>query len=141
MPAAIRMVKSPAVPEPPPGLFSNCLVVGDMIHISGQHAGAPQGAIGGGSMLEQSREAFRRVLALISAAGGTADDVVKLNVYLCDMTRRAEFSAARREFFAEPFPCSTLVGVSALAGSDLLVEIDALAIIGVGGRQSAARSA
>ena len=140
MATALRKVTSPAVPEPPPGLFSNCLVVGDTIHISGQHAGAPQGAVGGGSMLEQSREAFRRVFALIEAAGGSADDVVKLNVYLCDMTRRAEFSAARREFFAEPFPCSTLVGVSALAGADLLVEIDALAVIGAGGRRSAAHS-
>jgi enamine deaminase RidA (YjgF/YER057c/UK114 family) len=140
MPATIHKVTSPAVPEPPPGLFSNCLVVGDTIHISGQHAGSPQGAVGGGSMLEQSREAFRRVLALIAAAGGTADDVVKLNIYLCDMTRRAELSAARREFFAEPFPCSTLVGVSALASPDLLVEIDAVAVLGSGGRHSAART-
>jgi enamine deaminase RidA (YjgF/YER057c/UK114 family) len=141
MPATMRRVTSPAVPEPPPGLFSNCLVVGDTIHISGQHAGSPQGAVGGGSMLEQSREAFRRVLALIAAAGGTADDVVKLNIYLCDMTRRAELGAARREFFAEPFPCSTLVGVSALASPDLLVEIDAVAVLGAGGRRSAARTA
>jgi len=139
MASAVRKITTPAAPEPPPGLFSNCLVVGNTIHISGQHAGSPQGAIGGSSMLEQSREAFRRVLALITAAGGTADDVMKLTIYLCDMTRRAEFSAARREFFAEPFPCSTLVGVSALAGPDLLVEIDALAVFGAGGRQSTAR--
>ncbi len=138
MPATVRKVTSPTVAEPPPGLFSNCLVVGDTIHISGQHAGSPQGPVGGASMLEQSREAFRRVLALIAAAGGSAGDVVKLNVYLCDMSRRAELSAARREFFAEPFPCSTLVGVSALADAGLLVEIDALAVIGAGGRRSAA---
>jgi 2-iminobutanoate/2-iminopropanoate deaminase len=140
MPVTIHRVTSPAVPEPPPGLFSNCLVIGATIHISGQHAGSPQGAVGGGSMLEQSREAFRRVLALIAAAGGTADDVVKLNIYLCDMARRAELSAARREFFAEPCPCSTLLGVSALASPDLLVEIDAIAVVGAGGRRSAART-
>jgi 2-iminobutanoate/2-iminopropanoate deaminase len=139
MSATMRLVTSPAVPEPPPGLFSNCLVVGDTIHISGQHAGSSQGAVGGSSMLEQSREAFRRVLALIAAAGATADDVVKLTIYLCDITRRAELSAARREFFTEPFPCSTLIGVSSLAGPELLVEIDALAVIGAGGRRSAAR--
>lgn len=137
--SVVRMVTSPAVPEPPSGLFSNCLVVGSTIHISGQHAGSPQGPIGGASMLQQSREAIRRVLALIAAAGATADDVVKLTIYLCDMTRRAEFSAARREFFADPLPCSTLVGVAALASPDLLVEIDALAVIGAGGRQSVLR--
>jgi 2-iminobutanoate/2-iminopropanoate deaminase len=138
MPArsTIRAVVSPEVSEPPAGLFSNCLVVGDMIHVSGQHAGSPQGAVGGNSMLDQSREALRRLLRLIEAAGGTADDVVKLTVYLCDMERKADFSVARREVFAEPLPCSTLVGVNALVGADLLVEVDAIAMIGSGGRRA-----
>jgi 2-iminobutanoate/2-iminopropanoate deaminase len=138
MPArsTIRAVISPEVSEPPAGLFSNCLLVGDTIHVSGQHAGGPDGPVGGGSMLHQSREALRRVLRLIEAAGGTADDVVKLTVYLCDMDRRADFSIARREVFAEPLPCSTLVGVSALVNADLLVEVDAIAMIGSGGRQT-----
>jgi enamine deaminase RidA (YjgF/YER057c/UK114 family) len=132
--AAMRMVKSRAVPEPPSGLYSNCFVVDNTIHIAGQHAGITGDAVGGRSVLEQSREAFRRVLALIEAAGGTANDVVKLTIYLCDMSRKAEVSAARREVFAEPLPCSTLVGVSALAEPWLLVEIDAVAVIGAGGR-------
>jgi 2-iminobutanoate/2-iminopropanoate deaminase len=131
----ISAVTSAAVPEPPPGLFSNCLVAGDTIYVSGQHAGTSEGAVGGHSMLHQSREAFRRVLCLIKAAGGTADDVVKLTIYLRDMDHRAEVSAARRELFAEPLPCSTLVGVNALVAADLLVEIDAIAILGSGGRQ------
>ncbi|MBX3551756.1 MAG: RidA family protein [Pseudolabrys sp.] len=133
---SIRPVRAPDVPEPPPGLYSNCLVVGDTIHVSGQHAGTPQGAVGGNSVLEQSREALRRVLILIKAAGGSANDVVKLNVYLCDMSRRADVSAARREVFAEPMPCSTLVGVSSLVNPDLLVEIEAVAVIGHGGRRT-----
>lgn len=132
--STIRVVTAPQVPEPPPGLFSNCLVVGDTIHISGQHAGSAGGAIGGNSVLNQTREALRRVLSLINAAGGSADDVVKLTVYLCDMSRKSDVSAARREVFAEPLPCSTLVGVNALADPDLLVEIDAIAVIGAGGR-------
>jgi enamine deaminase RidA (YjgF/YER057c/UK114 family) len=136
---AIRAITSPSVAEPPPGLFSNCLVVGDTIHVSGQHAGTPDGAVGGSSMLEQAREALRRVLALIQAAGGTADDVVKLTVYICDMARRTDISTARREVFAEPLPCSTLIGVNALVSPDLLVEIDAIAILGSGGRQVADR--
>ncbi|MGC1780016.1 MAG: RidA family protein [Xanthobacteraceae bacterium] len=140
MPRSIRTVTSPAVPEPPPGLFSNCLVVGEVIHVSGQHAGTPRGAVGGASMLMQAREAFGRVLALVRAAGGCTDDVLKVTIYVCDMSRRAEVSAARREVFDEPFPCSTLVGVSALAQPDLLVEIDAIAVIGAGGRCAAGRS-
>jgi len=127
---AIRQVTTPAVPEPPPGLFSNCLLAGDTIHISGQHAGSPQGPVGGTSVLEQTREALKRVLALIRAAGGDATSVVKLTVYLRDMSRKAEVSAARREVFAEPMPCSTLIGVNELVAPDLLVEVDAIAVIG-----------
>ncbi|MBI1200875.1 MAG: RidA family protein [Rhodopseudomonas sp.] len=136
-PPTIRVVTAPQVPEPPPGLFSNCLVVGDTIHISGQHAGSAQGAVGGNSVLNQTREALRRVLSLINAAGGSARDVVKLTVYLCDMSRKADVSAARREVFVDPLPCSTLVGVNALVDPDLLVEIDAIAVIGAGDRQIA----
>lgn len=88
---------------------------------------------GGNSVFEQTREALKRILALIDAAGGTAADVVKLTIYLCDMSRRAEISAARREFFAEPLPCSTLIGINALVTPDLLVEIDAIAVAGAGG--------
>jgi 2-iminobutanoate/2-iminopropanoate deaminase len=134
---SIRAVISPEVAEPPPGLFTNCLITGDTIHISGQHAGTPDGAVGGDSMLAQSREAFRRVLALIEAAGGSADNVVKLTIYVCDMTRRVEVSSARREYFAEPLPCSTLVGVNALVSPDLLIEIDAIAILGASRSQIA----
>jgi 2-iminobutanoate/2-iminopropanoate deaminase len=133
---AIRAVTTPKVPEPPPGIYTNCFVVGDTIYISGQHAGTPNGAVGGNSMLEQTREAFRRVLALIEAAGGTADNVVKVTVYVCDMARRAEIGQVRRELFAEPMPCSTMVGVNTLVTPDLLVEIDAIAIFGAGRSQT-----
>ncbi|MBN9051100.1 MAG: RidA family protein [Rhizobiales bacterium] len=136
--APIQVIRAPDVPEPPPGLFSNCIVVGDTIHVSGQHAGTTQGVVGGTSVLEQSREALRRVLTLIKAAGGTANDVVKLNVYLCNMDHRADVSTARREVFTEPMPCSTLVGVSSLVSPDLLVEIEAVAVVGHGGRTTKA---
>ena len=130
----VRKVVTPWVQEPPPGTFSHCLVAGGQIYISGQHAGTQTGVIGEGNVFEQSREALRRIIVLVRAGGGMASDIVKLTVYLTDIERRAEVSAARREVFIEPFPCSTLVGVKALAGHELLVEIDAVAIIGAGAR-------
>ncbi|MFT8242932.1 RidA family protein [Roseomonas sp. BN140053] len=121
------------MPEPPPGLFSNALVVGSTVYLSGQHAGAPGGGLlGDGSVLDQTRQALRKLVALVEAAGGSAADIVKLTVYLADMDRKAEVSAARREFFRDPLPCSTLVGVNALAAPDLLVEVDAVAVLGAG---------
>ena len=129
----VRQVTTAAVPEPPPGLFSNCLIVGNTVYLSGQHAGAPGGGLlGDGSPEDQARQALRKLVALVEAAGGAASDIVKLNVFLTDMAHRQAVSAARREFFSEPFPCSTLVGTSALVQPDLVVEIEAVAVIGAG---------
>lgn len=131
----IRRITSPDVPEPPPGLFSNCLAVGDTLYVSGQHAGAPGGGLlGDGSMHDQTRQALLKIRALVEAAGGTLADIVKLTVFVTDIGRRNEVSAARREFFGgEPLPCSTLVEVSGFVAPELLVEIEAIAVIGAGG--------
>lgn len=132
----MRKIITPAVPEPPPGSFSNCLVVGDTVYVSGQHAGASGGGIlGDGSMLDQTRQALKKIKAIVEAAGATMADIVKLTVYVTDISKRAEVSAARREFFSGDFPCSTLVGITALAAPGLLVEIDATAIIGAAARR------
>jgi enamine deaminase RidA (YjgF/YER057c/UK114 family) len=80
------------------------------------------------------RPRFPGVLAkikhLLEAAGGHMDDVVKVNIFVTDITRREEVWKARREFFTGNFPVSTLVEVSALATPELLVEIEAVAILG-----------
>lgn len=127
----LRKIVTPDVPEPPPGTFSNCLVVGDTIYISGQHAGNPAGGIlGTGSMESQARETLTKIKALIEAAGGTMADIVKLNTYTTDVTKWAEIGRARREFFEGDFPCSTLVEIRRLVDSELHIEIEAVAVIG-----------
>ncbi len=129
MSARFRRVTAPAVPEPPPGLFSNCLVAGDTIYVSGQHAGGAGGAPEGDrSMAGQTRTTLARIKVLVEAAGATMDDVVKLTVFTTDIGQRAAISEARRAFFAGDFPCSTLVEVRGLVHPDLIVEIEAVAI-------------
>jgi enamine deaminase RidA (YjgF/YER057c/UK114 family) len=61
-------------------------------------------------------------------------DIVKLGVFTTDIGQRTAISEARREFFAGDFPCSTLVEVKGLVHPDLLVEIEAIAVIGGGTR-------
>jgi enamine deaminase RidA (YjgF/YER057c/UK114 family) len=130
----IRKVVSPEVPEPPPGLFSNCLVAGGVVYLSGLHAGAPGGGVlGDRSVADQTRRTLGKIRSLVEAAGASMADIVKLTVYVTDISRRAEVSAARREFFEGDFPCSTLVEVSALVAPELSVEIDAIAVIGASG--------
>lgn len=130
---AYRKVTSPEVPEPPGEIFSQSLVSGNTVHISGQHAGVPGGGVlGDGSVADQARHSFRRVIALVEAAGGTAADIAKLTIYLTRIEDRPAIGPVRREFFSDPMPCSTLVGISALAAPDLLIEVDAVAILGAG---------
>lgn len=126
----IRRITSPRVPEPP-APFSQCLVVGDQVFLSGMTAAAPDGTSSGGDdMAAQTRACLEKVGHLLAAAGASMADIVKLTIYTTDIARRAEISAARRGLLAEPYPCSTLVEVKGLASAGLLVEIDAVAIIG-----------
>lgn len=128
---SIRRVTTPAVPEPPGGMFSNCLVVGNQVFLSGMTASGTDGkAIGGDSMEAQARAVFAKVRELVEAAGASVADVVKLTIYVTDITRRAEIGKARADAFPGQKPCSTLVEVKGLVAPDLLIEVDAVAIIG-----------
>jgi enamine deaminase RidA (YjgF/YER057c/UK114 family) len=125
----LKRVHSPDVAEPPPGSFSQCLVAGDTIFISGQVARTEDGRIGGdGSMLSQATIVLGKIKALVEAAGGTMADIAKLSIFVTDITKRAEIGEARRKFFTGDFPCSTLVQVSSLVEPGLLIEIEATAV-------------
>jgi 2-iminobutanoate/2-iminopropanoate deaminase len=130
-----RKVTTPKVPEPPGGIYTNCFVVGDQVLMSGMTAGGPDGKpIGGDSMEAQARAVFTKIKHLVEAAGATMDDVVKMTVYVTDMSKRPELGKVRSEFFPNDKPCSTLVEIKSLAGPGLLIEIDATAMIGAGAR-------
>lgn len=127
----IRRVTSPAVPEPPPGLWSNCRVVDGIAYLSGftardQALRAPEGA----SMEAQARIIFGKMQALLEAAGGCMADMVKLTIFVTDITQREAVWKARREFFEGDFPACSLVEVSALAEPSILVEIEGVAHLG-----------
>lgn len=128
-----RRVTSPKAPEPPPQLWSNCLVVGDQIFVAGLTARSGETILGGDSMYEQSKAIFAKIAALLEAADAKMDDVVKMTIYVTDIARNQEVWKARREFFTGDYPVSTLVQVAALAIPQLIVEIDVIAIRGAGG--------
>jgi enamine deaminase RidA (YjgF/YER057c/UK114 family) len=128
-----RRVSHPQVPDPPPHTWSNCLVVGDHVFIAGMTARSGTEVVGGDSMYGQARAILTKIKHLMDAAGGTMDDIVKVVIFVTDITRREEVWRARREFFTGDFPVSTLVEVRALAAPALLVEIEAMALLGAGG--------
>ena len=127
----IRRVTSPAVPEPAAGLWSNCLVVDGIAYLSGftardQTLQAPAEA----DMYAQSCVIFGKMQSLLEAAGGCMADMVKLTIFVTDITQREAVWKARREFFTGDFPACSLVEVSALAAPTILVEIEGVAYLG-----------
>jgi 2-iminobutanoate/2-iminopropanoate deaminase len=130
----IRRVTSPQVAEPPPGTWSNCLVVNGVAYISGMVARGNDGKVIAGDEYEQAKLSFAKIRSIVEAAGGTMADVVKITIFVTDITQRAKVWQARREVFAGDFPASTLVQVAALAEPSVKVEIEAIAHIGAGKR-------
>lgn len=132
---SIRRVTSPAVAEAEPGLWSNCLVVGEIAYFSGLTArGADGKSIVGKDEYEQTKAIFGKFKALIEAAGGAMADLVKITVFVTRIDNRQQVWDARREFFTGDFPTSALVEVSRLASPDILVEIEGIAHLGAGNR-------
>ena len=124
-------ITSEHVAEPQPETWSNCKVVGDQIFVSGMVSGYQDGEIAGGNdMYLQSRLIFEKIQHLMTAAGGVMADIAKVTIFVTDITQREEVWRARREFFSGDFPCSTLVEVAALAVPGLLVEIEAVGVLG-----------
>ena len=129
-----KRISSPQVPEPPPQTWSNCLVIGDHVFVSGMTCRTGTDIVGGDSMYGQAKAVFGKIQNLMEAAGGRMDDIVKVTIFVTDIKRREEVWKARREHFTGDFPASTLVEVSALAAPELLVEVEAIGILGAGGR-------
>ena len=104
-----------------------------MVFISGQTAwDLRKNIVGGDSVLEQARQAFRNLETAMEAAGGTLKDVVALRIYVVDYQAKSgtAVGTALREFFSpENPPASTWIGVSALAVPEFLIEIEATAVL------------
>ena len=125
-------VSIPDLAEADPGLWSNCIRAGDLLFISGQVARPFEGGktLVGKDEYAQAKQIFARIRKICEAAGGSMADVVKVTIFLVDITKNTEVWKARREFFTGDFPASTLVEVRSLAGKETLVEIEAVAYLG-----------
>ncbi len=125
-----RRISSAKVPEGPPGSYSQCKRVGNHVYLSGQIAIDKRGKLVSKSdPYLQARQIFQNIKALMEAAGGSVDDVVKLTMYTTDIRFQPAIWKARREVFAGDFPASTLVGVASLFDPDNLVEVEAIGYI------------
>ena len=109
--------------------YCHVVKAGDQIWLSGM-----VGVTSNGSIPEDTVEQFKIALDTIDRclrhAGGRPDQVVKVLVFMTDITERAAINPARVAYFGEHKPASTLVEVSGLVDSRMKVEIEAVAYIG-----------
>lgn len=117
----------------PLGHFSQATVVearGRLVFISGMTARRPDGSIAGvGDVRAQTRQVCENLKAAVEAAGGSLEDICRVDVYVRNIEHFATIQEVRREYFSEPPPASTMVEVSKMVSPDYLIEISALAVI------------
>jgi len=106
---------------------------GRLIFIAGQVAFDKQGdLVGKGDLRAQTEKALDNLVAALAAAGATPADVVKVNTYVVNY-RPADYPIIRearaRVFEGQNPPAYTLIGVQALAVEELLIEIEAMAVV------------
>lgn len=107
--------------------------VGDTVYLSGAIAFDTDGAIVGvGSVYDQAKQVFRNIEDALASAGASMADIVKLTTFLTDMSDYGDFNKARAEAFPNGVPASAIYEASALVKAELLVEVEAIAVIGSG---------
>ena len=128
--AEIRTLQPATVAAPFRNRYSHGKIVPDgaeWLVTAGQTGSDADGNIGNG-IEEQADFAMRNLLAIVREAGMTSDDVVKMTIYFLDPAYLSVIVAARNRYFGEDFaPASTAIGVTALARSEFLVEVELVA--------------
>ncbi|QKK03732.1 MAG: RidA family protein [Pseudomonadota bacterium] len=114
------------------GPYSQAVRSGDTVYLSGQIPLDPAtGEVVEGDFTDQVNRVFDNLKAVAEAAGGSLDDVVKLNIFLTDLGQFGVVNELMAERFSEPYPARATVEVSALPRG-VPVEMDAVMVLGGG---------
>jgi 2-iminobutanoate/2-iminopropanoate deaminase len=121
----------PDVAPPIRGYYSNCVKVrsGVTIYVAGQLGVDSSGKLVGSGAAEQTEQALRNIDSILTANGATMRDVVKVTVYVIDISDLDVIAPVRMRYFPDQGPASVIVEISRLAFPDARVEIDAIASI------------
>ncbi|MFW2438201.1 MAG: Rid family detoxifying hydrolase [Arenicellales bacterium] len=112
------------------GTYSQAIKTGNTVYLSGQIPLIPETmAIISDDISEQIHQVFKNLSAVAAAADGDLDDIVKLNVFLTDLSHFPTVNEIMAGYFNEPYPARAAIGVAALP-KDAAVEMDAILELG-----------
>lgn len=107
------------------GPYSHAVEAGDLVYLSGQTPIDPAtGKLAEGDIAVQTAQCFKNLFAVLTAAGLTPDQVVKVNVFLTDMGNFTAMNGVYQQQFNAPYPARTTIGVAALPlGAQVEIEM------------------
>lgn len=112
------------------GAYSQAVRAGDTVYLSGQIPLVPETMtlVSETDFAAQTHQVFKNLRAVCEAAGGSLDDIVKINAYLTDLSNFATFNEVMAQYFTQPFPARAAVGVASLPRGSL-VEAEGVMVL------------
>ncbi|PWJ82364.1 enamine deaminase RidA (YjgF/YER057c/UK114 family) [Pseudaminobacter salicylatoxidans] len=117
----------------PNGHFAQATAIeakGKLVFVSGMTARAADGSIAGiGDVEVQTRQVCENLKAAMEAAGGSLEDIMRVDVYVRNIEHFPAIHKVRAEYFKAPVPASTMVEVAKMVSPEYLIEISAIAVL------------
>ena len=126
----LRLGGDPPSPWEEPYGFSRVVQAGEVVAVGGTTSADVDGVVIGDTPYEQSAEILRKIAHELSRVGASLGHVLQTRVYVTDISRADDVGRAHGEAFGSAPPAMTMVEVSALIDPRMLVEIEALAVVG-----------